>query len=163
MEQETIINALKDQYESDVVSMGMVDDIFTITLRNDRVAEIIRYLYFHKETCFQFLTSLCAVHYPDVDSIAVVYQLHNLEANVRIRIKSFLPVANPVIQTITDTFAGANWMERETYDFYGVIFKGHPDLRRILNVDDMIIFPMRKEYPLEDQTREDKQDSMFGR
>ena len=54
-------------------------------------------------------------------------------------------------------------MERETYDFYGVNFKGHPDLRRILNVDEMIIFPMRKEYPLEDQTREDKNDSMFGR
>jgi NADH-quinone oxidoreductase subunit C len=92
-----------------------------------------------------------------------VYQLHNLVTNVRLRIKTFLPASNPVTQTITDTFAGANWMERETYDFYGVIFKGHPDLRRILNVDDMVIFPLRKEYPLEDQTREDKQDSMFGR
>jgi NADH-quinone oxidoreductase subunit C len=60
-------------------------------------------------------------------------------------------------------FAAANWLERETYDFYGVIFEGHPNLKRILNVDEMIIFPMRKEYPLEDQTREDKNDSMFGR
>ncbi len=48
-------------------------------------------------------------------------------------------------------------------DFYGVVFEGHPNLKRILNVDEMIIFPMRKEYPLEDQTREDKNDSMFGR
>ncbi|MNC98188.1 NADH-quinone oxidoreductase subunit 5 [compost metagenome] len=54
-------------------------------------------------------------------------------------------------------------MERETFDFFGVVFEGHPDLRRILNVDEMIIFPMRKEYPLEDQTREDKKDEMFGR
>jgi NADH-quinone oxidoreductase subunit C len=54
-------------------------------------------------------------------------------------------------------------MERETYDFYGVTFTGHPNLKRILNVDDMIIFPLRKEYPLEDQTREDKKDMMFGR
>ena len=55
------------------------------------------------------------------------------------------------------------WGECETYDFFGVQFTGHPDLRRILNVEDMIMFPMRKEYPLEDQTREDKKDIMFGR
>ena len=65
--------------------------------------------------------------------------------------------------TLTDVFSGANWMERETYDFFGVLFTGHPELNRILNVEDMIIFPMRKEIPLEDQTREDKNDLMFGR
>jgi NADH-quinone oxidoreductase subunit C len=54
-------------------------------------------------------------------------------------------------------------MERETYDFFGVKFKGHPNLKRILNVDEMDIFPLRKEYPLEDQGRTDKNDSMFGR
>jgi NADH:ubiquinone oxidoreductase subunit C len=67
------------------------------------------------------------------------------------------------IATITDLFAGANWMERETYDFYGIEFTGHPDLRRILNMDDMDYFPMRKEYVLEDGTREDKDDRFFGR
>jgi NADH-quinone oxidoreductase subunit C len=163
MDNEVIIQTLKEKYEEDIVSAGMIDDFLTITLKKDNIAEIVRYLYFHKNTQFQFLTSICAVHYPETDSLAVVYQLHNLVANVRLRIKTFLPAADSVTQTITDTFAAANWMERETYDFYGVIFKGHPDLRRILNVDDMIIFPMRKEYPLEDQTREDKNDSMFGR
>jgi len=54
-------------------------------------------------------------------------------------------------------------MERETYDFYGINFEGHPNLLRILNVDDMVGFPLRKDFPLEDQTREDKDDSMFGR
>ena len=57
----------------------------------------------------------------------------------------------------------ANWMERETYDFFGVNFVGHPNLKRILNVDEMDYFPMRKEFPLEDQTRIDKDDEMFGR
>jgi NADH-quinone oxidoreductase subunit C len=70
---------------------------------------------------------------------------------------------NPEIHTITEIYAGANWMERETYDFYGVIFKGHPDLRRILNEDSMDYFPLRKEYHLEDATREDKDDRFFGR
>ncbi|MCR6721440.1 MAG: NADH-quinone oxidoreductase subunit C [Chitinophagaceae bacterium] len=54
-------------------------------------------------------------------------------------------------------------MERETYDFYGINFIGHPNLKRILNVDEMDYFPMRKEFPLEDQSRVDKDDEMFGR
>ena len=54
-------------------------------------------------------------------------------------------------------------MERETFDFFGIHFVGHPNLKRILNVDEMEYFPMRKEFPLEDQTRIDKDDAMFGR
>ena len=92
-----------------------------------------------------------------------MYQLHNLYTNVRIRLKIFLPENNPTVSTLTSVFAAANWLERETYDFYGVQFEGHPNLTRILNVDEMIIFPMRKEYPLEDQIRQDKNDFMFGR
>ena len=86
-----------------------------------------------------------------------------MQSNQRIRLKIFLSEDNPVTPTITNIYAGANWMERETYDFFGVNFTGHPNLKRILNVEEMIIFPMLKEYPLEDQTREDKNDSMFGR
>ena len=59
--------------------------------------------------------------------------------------------------------AGSNWMERETFDFYGVLFEGHPNLTRILNEDSMDYFPMRKEFQLEDATREDKDDRFFGR
>jgi NADH-quinone oxidoreductase subunit C len=95
--------------------------------------------------------------------LGVVYQLHNLQLNNRLRLKIFFPEENPVVQSITPVFSAANWMERETYDFFGIRFEGHPDLRRILNVEDMIMFPLRKEFPLEDQIRNDKNDSMFGR
>jgi NADH-quinone oxidoreductase subunit C len=83
--------------------------------------------------------------------------------NFRIRIKTFFDINHPEIATATDLWPAANWMERETYDFFGVKFKGHPNLKRILNMDEMDIFPLRKEFPLEDQTRIDKNDSMFGR
>jgi NADH-quinone oxidoreductase subunit C len=65
--------------------------------------------------------------------------------------------------TAVNLFSTANWLEREAYDFFGVNFVGHPNLIRIMNVDEMDYFPLRKEYPVEDQTRIDKDDDMFGR
>jgi len=127
--------------------------------------KVLNFLYDDEELKFRFLTDLQAVHYPDVKGkeLAVVYHLHNLVDNVRIRFKVFTDINTPDVYTATGLFSGANWMERETYDFFGVNFVGHPNLKRILNVDEMDYFPMRKEYPLEDQTRVDKDDEMFGR
>lgn len=114
---------------------------------------------------FNFLTDLCGVHYPDNKGreLAVVYHLHNMKENIRLRFKVFTDISQPDVYTATGIFSAANWMERETYDFYGINFIGHPNMKRILNVEEMDYFPMRKEYPLEDQSRVDKDDDMFGR
>ena len=162
-DQEKIIAVINEKFDGDILQTEMLYDYLTITLKKDRIVPIIKHLYDHPEAKFQYLTTMFAVHYPDLNQIAVVYQLHNLVTNLRIRLKIYLPIENPTVQTLTTVFAGANWMEREAYDFFGVIFEGHPNLKRILNVEEMTIFPLRKEYPLEDQVREDKNDSMFGR
>ena len=112
---------------------------------------------------FHFLTDLTGMQTADEKHLGVIYHLHNMQRNMRVRIKTFFDINKPEVPTATDLWDGANWMERETYDFFGVRFKGHPDLRRILNVDEMDIYPLRKEYPLEDQTRDDKDDYKFGR
>ena len=127
--------------------------------------KVLNFLYDDEELKFRFLTDLQSVHYPDQKGreLAVVYHLHNMIDNIRIRFKVFTDINTPDVYTATGLFSGANWMERETYDFFGVNFVGHPNLKRILNVDEMDYFPMRKEYPLEDQTRIDKDDEMFGR
>ena len=127
--------------------------------------KVLNFLYDDEELKFRFLTTLGAVHYPNNkgQELAVVYHLHNLLDNVRIRFKVFTDIQQPDIYTATGLFSAANWMERETYDFYGINFVGHPNLKRILNVEEMDYFPMRKEYPLEDSTRTDKDDEMFGR
>lgn len=161
--QERIIAVINEKFEGEIVEAGMAKDFFTIILKSDKIVDVIGHLYHHVDTKFQFLTTLCGIHYPDQNQIAIMYQLHNMVTNQRLRLKVFLSADKPEVKTLTTVFAGANWMERETYDFFGVIFEGHPNLKRILNVEDMIIFPMRKEYPLEDQTREDKNDLMFGR
>lgn len=127
--------------------------------------KVLQFLFDDETLKFRFMTDLCGVNYPDDKGreLAVVYHLHNLEDNIRIRFKVFTSVHEPDVFTASNLFSTANWMERETYDFYGVNFVGHPNLKRILNVDEMDYFPMRKEYPLEDQTRIDKDDEMFGR
>jgi NADH-quinone oxidoreductase subunit C len=125
----------------------------------------MQFLYDDPDLTFTFLTDLTVVHYPDKKGkeLAVVYHLHNLADNIRIRFKVFTDIVQPDVFTATSIFSAANWMERESYDFFGVNFVGHPNLKRILNVDEMDYFPMRKEFPLEDQTRTDKDDEMFGR
>jgi NADH-quinone oxidoreductase subunit C len=125
--------------------------------------KVLQFLYDDSRLEFRFLTDLQAVHYPDHSGreLAVVYHLHNMVKNHRLRFKVYTSIQTPDVYSATALYASANWMERETYDFFGVNFVGHPNLKRILNVDEMDYFPMRKE--LEDQTRVDKDDEMFGR
>ncbi|MEO7265954.1 MAG: NADH-quinone oxidoreductase subunit C [Ferruginibacter sp.] len=139
--------------------------MLTFTASKDFNLKILQFLFDDEELQFRFLTDLQAVHYPGNEGaeLAVVYHLHNLVDNLRIRFKVFADISKPDVFSATAIFQSANWMERETYDFYGVNFIGHPNLIRILNVDEMDYFPMRKEYPLEEQTRVDKDDEMFGR
>lgn len=139
--------------------------MLTFEVSADQNIEVLQFLYNDEELKFRFLTDLTVVHYPAYAGreLAVVYHLHNLVDNVRIRFKSFLPIGQPDIRTATVLFQSANWQEREAYDFYGVNFVGHPNLKRIMNVEEMDYFPQRKEFPLEDQTRIDKDDEMFGR
>jgi NADH-quinone oxidoreductase subunit C len=139
--------------------------MLTVTVPKEMNLKVLNFLYDDPELGFRFLTDLTGAHYPERinEELSVVYHLHNLVENVRMRVKLYTPVAQPDVYTATGLFSGANWMERETYDFFGVNFLGHPDLRRVLNVDEMDYFPLRKEYPLEDQSRIDKDDEMFGR
>ncbi len=127
--------------------------------------KVLQFLFDDETLRFRFLTDLQAVHYPNNigSELAVVYHLHNLQDNIRLRFKVFTNIVQPDVFSATALYQSANFMERETYDFYGVNFTGHPNLIRILNVDEMDYFPMRKEFPLEDQTRVDKDDDMFGR
>ncbi len=136
-----------------------------IEVNRNEIVDIISNLKSDENLKMQFLTDLCGIHYPDNKGkeLGVVYHLHSLENNIRLRLKTFFSIEDPTCPTLTSVFDAANWMERETFDFYGIQFQGHPDLRRILNMDSMDYHPMRKEYALEDETRTDKSDKFFGR
>lgn len=138
--------------------------LLTFETGKETITEVLKFLKEDKDLQFNYLTDITGIHYPEKElAIGVIYHLHSLRHNIRVRIKVFLPADKPVIPTASNLWKGANWMERETYDFFGIQFEGHPDLRRILNVDEMTVFPMRREYPLEDPNRVDKKDYFFGR
>lgn len=164
---EKIVERLQSQFEGSVVNFRYeIDQILSFDVAASKNFEVMKFLKEDPELRFNFLTDVCGVHYPDFpegEKFAVVYHMHNWIDNIRIRFKCFLNGTNPEIQSVVDLFVGANWQERETYDFYGIKFIGHPQLKRILNMDEMAVFPMRKEYPMEDMNRTDKDDRFFGR
>jgi NADH-quinone oxidoreductase subunit C len=162
---EKLLQRLNDKFGEQLSDIVDAYGILSVTIPADMNLKVMQFLYDDEELRFRFLTDLTAVHYPERkgQELCVVYHLHNLVDNLRLRLKAYIPVEKPDIFTASALFSGANWMERETYDFYGVNFIGHPNLTRILNVDEMDYFPMRKEYALEDPTRIDKDDEMFGR
>ena len=162
---EIIKQKLVEKFGESVTNFEEPYGLLSFEAPKDMNLKVMQFLYDDEQLQFRFLTDLCAVHYPDAKGreLAVVYMLHNLKDNTRLRFKVFTDVNQPDVFTASRLFESANWMERETYDFFGVNFVGHPNLKRILNVDEMDYFPLRKEYPLEDQTRVDKDDEMFGR
>ena len=159
--QSRLTEKFGDQLSGFEESYGML----SVTAPAAMNLKVLQFLYDEEDLRFRFLTDIAAVHYPERagEELCVVYHIHNLQDNIRMRLKVYVPVAQPDVFTATQLFPGANWMERETYDFFGINFIGHPNLIRIMNVDEMDYFPMRKEFPMEDASRRDKDDEMFGR
>lgn len=155
---------LASKFGADVSQLPDDYDFLTVEVHADVIIAVLTFLKQDEELQFIHLTDITAVHYPEHKmAFEIVYHINSFVRNIRIRVKVKLEGGNPEIPTATTVWKGANWMERETYDYYGIQFLGHPDLRRILNVDDMDVYPMRKEYPLEDPNRVDKKDLYFGR
>jgi NADH-quinone oxidoreductase subunit C len=114
------------------------------------VQEIFRLLKEDPQLDFNFLADLTAVDYLDkrTPRFEVVYHLYSLSKNHRLRVK--IPVAgeDPVVDSLTPLWKGANWLEREVWDMFGIRFRGHPDLRRILLYEQFEGYPLRKDYPV---------------
>ncbi len=164
------IDKLSATFGENVVSHERVSDMMVFTVKKSVIHDVLKFL--RDELDFNFLTSMAGMHYPRVESgakgpqedmLGLVFHLHSMRNGHRIRLKTETPMKDPVFPTFTNLWPTTNWMEREAWDFFGIQFSGHPNLKRILNMEDFPAFPMRKDYPLEDPTREDKDDSYFGR
>jgi len=165
MTNDFIIEKLKAEFGEEVYNFVELYDILTFNADKELNLKILTFLKETPDLSFTFLNDLTAIHYPDSvgKELCVTYLLQNLQTRKRVRLKVYTEIKEPDVYTASALFSTANWLEREAYDFFGVNFVGHENLIRIMNVDEMDYFPLRKEFPLEDQTRIDKDDEMFGR
>jgi NADH-quinone oxidoreductase subunit C len=123
-------------------------DQVTVRVFKDRLVEVCTFLRDTPGLEFDFLTDLTAVDYPTRPKrFDVVLHLYSMTQNHLLRVKAAV-AENETIGSVVPVWKTANWLERETYDMFGVVFEGHPDLRRILLPEDWEGFPLRKDYPL---------------
>lgn len=118
----------------------------TLVAPRERIVEVMTAL--RDQFGFQQLLDVCGADYPDrVERFEVVYHLLSLTRNARVRVKVSTDEVKPV-DTVTDVYPSAGWFEREAYDMYGVVFAGHPDMRRLLTDYGFEGHPLRKDFPM---------------
>ncbi|MEW6145035.1 MAG: NADH-quinone oxidoreductase subunit C [Thermodesulfobacteriota bacterium] len=152
---ESLIEALNNENPAPVKERITFRGETTLVIDKDRISDVCRRL---KELFgFTFLADLTAVDYLEVKSprYEVVYHVHRfgpeIDENIRIRLKAELDGDDPKIDSVTDIWSGADWLEREVYDMFGIVFTGHPDLRRILMPEDYEPYPLRKDFDVRDR------------
>jgi len=131
-----------------VVAVEHAIDELTIRVKRESVSRVMTFLRDDSSCLFKVLVDLCGVDWPErAERFDVVYNLLSLKHNLRIRVKTRTDEATPVA-SVTGIFSAAGWWEREAWDLYGILFSGHPDLRRILTDYGFTGYPMRKDFPL---------------
>jgi NADH-quinone oxidoreductase subunit C len=127
----------------------------TAVIKREALRDICTFLRDDQGQQYNLLTDLTCVDFPEREKrLEVVYHLYSLPHNMRIRLKVPVSENSPTVETVSDLWKIANWLEREAWDMFGVVFKGHPDLRRILLYEEFEGHPLRKDYhPLKEQPR----------
>jgi NADH-quinone oxidoreductase subunit C len=150
MTHDEIFTKLRDRFGADSFTPSAFRDNRRALVPAERVFEFLDFL--KRECGFDLLAELSAadyLHYPDAkDRFGVWYVLVDTANNVRLVVKTFVNDPDPKLPSVYSLWRGADWMEREVYDMYGIVFDGHPDLRRILMPDEFTAFPLRKDYPM---------------
>jgi NADH-quinone oxidoreductase subunit C len=147
---EEILTRLRGRFGAESFTTSEFRDNRRVVVPAAGVHDVLAFL---KADCgFDMLVELGAadyLHYPDAkDRYGVWYILLNTVTGRRLVVKTFVNDPGPALPTVFDLWKGADWMEREVYDMYGVVFEGHPDLRRILMPDEFTAFPLRRDYPM---------------
>jgi NADH-quinone oxidoreductase subunit C len=146
----SVCAGLRERFPDHISEPEEAFDEVSVRVGRDRIAEVCSYL--RDDQGFEMLADLSGVDYlgvaPPEDRFLVAYHLTSLSRRVRLRLRVFVPDGDERVPTVSDVWPTANWQEREVYDFFGITFAGHPDLRRILMPDDWEGHPQRKDYPL---------------
>lgn len=147
-----VLTKLKQRFPGDVVSTSSWRGDDTAVIKREAITRVLEFCKDDPELAFNFLMDLSAVDYMTYPKaqparFGVAYHLYSLSKNHRVRLKVFVN-ANEEIETACPLYKSANWMEREVFDQYGLKFKNHPNLKRILNHQEFVGHPLRKDYPM---------------
>jgi NADH-quinone oxidoreductase subunit C len=149
MDLEVIVNKVKNNFPESVLEASTFRGENTLVLRAEDILPICRFLHDDPDLFFDYLTDLCGVDdYPREPRFEVIYHLCAMKTRSRLRLKTSLPGTAPHLTSVVSVWKAANWLEREAFDMFGIIFLEHPDLRRILLTPDWEGHPLRKDYPL---------------
>lgn len=145
---------LKEKFAASIVDVVEFRGEVTVTVKREDIIAILSFL--KQSLQFNLLTDVTAVDYlgKKPERFMMVYQLYSIPQKDRLRIKAAVPEGDCRIQSATQVWQTANWLEREVYDLFGITFDNHPDLRRILMTPDWEGHPLRKDYPLQGPGRE---------
>ncbi|HIJ59379.1 MAG TPA: NADH-quinone oxidoreductase subunit C [Nitrospirae bacterium] len=143
-----VIDAIKTKFPDEIKEISEFARQVSVVVRKDLVRDILVFL--HDNFHFDHLQDLCGVDYKDKkdNRFEVVYQLFSIDNGQALRIRAEVPEDDAVIDTVTSIWEGAGWHERECFDMFGIVFRGHNDLRRVLMPEDWQGYPLRKDYPL---------------
>ncbi len=144
------VEKLQENFPDEIIEVTECAGQVAVTVRKDRIVEILRFLHDDGELLFDHLADLTAVDWlgKKQPRFEVVYNLFSIRYKQYIRIKAQVSEEDPHIDSVCSIWKTANWFERECYDMFGIIFDGHPDLRRLLMPEDWEGHPLRKDYPL---------------
>ena len=145
---EIAVAAAVEAFDAEAVTGGKHDrGELTLEIAPARIVSVCGFLKYEQK--FIRLSTVTAVdRYPAEPRFEVVYHLHSIERNERVRLKCRLDGDSPEIESVTSVWRSANWYEREVFDLFGIAFRNHPDLRRIMLPDDWEGHPLRKDYPV---------------
>ena len=149
MEANVTLKKLSNQFPDSVVETHSYRGDDTAVVKKEDILQICKFLRDDEELLYNFMMDLTAVDYFGREPrFEVVYHLYSLKYNRRVRIKARVSESDCSIDSIVSLWISADWFEREAFDLYGVIFKGHPELRRILLYEGFEGHPLRKDYPI---------------
>jgi NADH-quinone oxidoreductase subunit C len=149
MDASATLNKLTERFPSSIVETHSYRGDDTAVVKKEDILDICTFLRDDEALLYNFMMDLTAVDYLGKEPrFEVVYHLYSLKYNRRVRIKARVSESDCCIDSIVPIWIGANWFEREAFDLYGITFKGHPEMRRILLYEEFQGHPLRKDYPI---------------
>jgi len=149
MDNQTVLERLKSRLGNALLESREFRGELTIVVPKDRIADVCSFLKDDPELAYDFLSDLCGIDmFTPERRFGLIYNLLSLRNRHRLRIKTFVEEEDPKVQTVSGIWRTANAHERETFDMFGIVFEGHPDLRRMYMPEDFEYYPLRKDFPL---------------